>query len=301
MQNRMLLAASTCFLGTALWLSPAKAAQMSVVSFPDKLIISATDNRIIAFVAAKDGTRLPNATIQVTLSGIGGKLNRNSCQTDDSGKCLFSYTAPQELGEGKIEAVASMSGAKEGKTSVDIKIVPVPNTKDSGWQCDDDNAVFAQINQKISCSTACSLEKGCAGSPCAAGSGAYCHSAEEACACNGTNPDAQGRTKAATTAPAANSDADPNNWHYSNPLAGTVESLSEAGVKFIQAILGLIGTIALLLLIIAGVVYITAAGNEEKIKQAKKIVTGTIIGLGIALIAYSLLITLSEIMQVKNP
>lgn len=92
---------------------------------------------------------------------------------------------------------------------------------------------------------------------------------------------------------------DSSQWKYCNPLEGTIGTLTEAGTKSAQALLGLIGTIALLFLIIAGLTYMTAAGDEAKIKSAKGIITGTIAGLGIALIAYSLLVTVSEIMGVK--
>jgi hypothetical protein len=274
---------------------------MSVTSFPDEVIISATDNRTIAFIAAEDGERVQGATIKVSLAGIGGKFDASSCQTDESGQCHLNYTAPQELGEGEIEAVVSMAGAETGSASIDLEVVPIPNTKDSGWQCDKDNAVFPEIDQEISCESTCSRAKDCTDSPCQTGSGNYCYSAVEACACTGTDSETQGKVKGATTtSTASDGECDPSKWHYCNPLRGTVESLSEAGIKSIQALLGLIGTIALLLLVIAGVVYITAAGNEEKIKQAKKIITGTIIGLGIALVAYSLLVTVSEILEVKD-
>lgn len=97
----------------------------------------------------------------------------------------------------------------------------------------------------------------------------------------------------------ASAECDPTSWKYCNPLEGTISNLVEAGVKSIQALLGMIGTIALLLLIIAGLTYMTAAGDEAKMTKAKSIVSGTVIGLGIALIAYSLLVTLSEIMGVQ--
>jgi len=92
---------------------------------------------------------------------------------------------------------------------------------------------------------------------------------------------------------------DPSSWKFCNPLEGTIENFTEFGTKSVQALLGLIGTVALFLLVVAGIMYMTAAGEEEKIKNAKKIVTGTVIGLAIALIAYSLLVTLSEIMGVR--
>ena len=62
-------------------------------------------------------------------------------------------------------------------------------------------------------------------------------------------------------------------------------------------ILGLIGSIALLFIIIAGVMYMTSAGNEERIASSKKILNGAVIGLIIALLAYSLL---QVIMTVLN-
>ena len=54
-------------------------------------------------------------------------------------------------------------------------------------------------------------------------------------------------------------------------------------------ILGLIGSIALLFIIIAGVMYMTSAGNEERISSSKRILSGAVIGLMIALLAYGLL------------
>lgn len=301
MKSSLLSVSCLCLLAVLGQTAPARAAQMSVASFPDEIIISAGDDRMLAFIASKDGERVQGATVSLALSGTSGKLTPSSCQTDESGQCHVSYTAPGELGEGRIEATVSMAGAQDGNTAIPLEVVPVPNMEDSGWQCDGANAVFLEIDQEISCATACSLAKDCTASACPAGSGNYCYSATEACACTKAGSDMQGRVKGATASAATSTaDCDPNSWHYCNPLRGTIESLSEAGIKSIQALLGLIGTIALLLLIIAGIIYITAAGNEEKIKQAKKIITGTIIGLGIALVAYSLLLTVSEILEVRD-
>jgi len=85
------------------------------------------------------------------------------------------------------------------------------------------------------------------------------------------------------------SGCDPNAAYFCNPARSTIETLVQGGEKMIGYILGIIGSIALLLIIIAGIMYITAAGAEEKITSAKKILTGAIIGLGIALLAFSLL------------
>jgi hypothetical protein len=78
-------------------------------------------------------------------------------------------------------------------------------------------------------------------------------------------------------------------WFFCNPLRGTIEDIFQAGETLIGYVLGLIGSIALLLIIIAGVMYMTSMGNEEKITTSKKIVTGAVIGLAIALLSYSLL------------
>lgn len=78
--------------------------------------------------------------------------------------------------------------------------------------------------------------------------------------------------------------------------AVSFNSLEEGGDRIIGMILGTIGSIALLLFIISGIMYMTAAGAEEKITAAKKILTGTVIGLAIAMLAYSLLKVLISIL-----
>ena len=90
---------------------------------------------------------------------------------------------------------------------------------------------------------------------------------------------------------------DPETSFFCNPLRGTVGTLFEGGEKMTGYILGLIGSVALLLIIIAGIMYITSAGNEEKIASSKKILTGSVIGLVIALLAFSLLQVLLSILN----
>jgi hypothetical protein len=89
---------------------------------------------------------------------------------------------------------------------------------------------------------------------------------------------------------------DPNSGVYCNPL-DEVNTLSKAAETFLGYVLGLIGSVALLFLIIAGVMYMTSAGSEERIATSKRILTGAIIGLGIALLAYSLLKVIVDILN----
>jgi hypothetical protein len=75
----------------------------------------------------------------------------------------------------------------------------------------------------------------------------------------------------------------------------TVEGISSEDdvpsliVKIIQWVLIFVGSLALLFLIIAGLMYITSQGNEERIGAAKKTMIYSIVGLAIALVSYVIL------------
>ena len=58
--------------------------------------------------------------------------------------------------------------------------------------------------------------------------------------------------------------------------------------RVIRAALGLLGIIALVIILYGGYVYMTAAGNEEKVAQAKKILINGVIGLMIILASLSI-------------
>lgn len=54
----------------------------------------------------------------------------------------------------------------------------------------------------------------------------------------------------------------------------------------INAVLALVGTVALLFLIIGGYQYITSSGNSEAIEKAKKTILYSIIGLIVAILSF---------------
>lgn len=56
----------------------------------------------------------------------------------------------------------------------------------------------------------------------------------------------------------------------------------------IRSLLGLMGTVLLGLMLYAGFVWMTAAGNEDKVAQAKKILFSATIGFIIILLSYSI-------------
>lgn len=62
--------------------------------------------------------------------------------------------------------------------------------------------------------------------------------------------------------------------------------LIQVGINFVQILFGLMGGIALIMLIWAGFSLVMSAGNPEKINANKKIIIGTIVGILIMLFAW---------------
>ncbi len=61
-------------------------------------------------------------------------------------------------------------------------------------------------------------------------------------------------------------------------------------------VLSVAGSVALVMLIIGGIMYITASGDEQRINTAKKIVTWTILGLALVLVSYSIMVVVNQIL-----
>ncbi|MEK7607264.1 MAG: pilin, partial [Patescibacteria group bacterium] len=72
-----------------------------------------------------------------------------------------------------------------------------------------------------------------------------------------------------------------------NPDLGTQE-LPTTLASIINTILGLLGIVAVVLVLYAGFLWMTAAGNDEKIGTAKKILSAGIFGLIIIFSAYAI-------------
>ena len=49
-----------------------------------------------------------------------------------------------------------------------------------------------------------------------------------------------------------------------------------------------VGALAIIMIILGGIMYATAAGNDDKIKKARKMIVGAVIGLAVAILAYVL-------------
>lgn len=70
--------------------------------------------------------------------------------------------------------------------------------------------------------------------------------------------------------------------------AGLNSDINTSITTIVKGVLSLVGTIFLLLSVYAGMLWMTASGNEDKVTKAKDIVTQAVIGLAITLSAYAI-------------
>lgn len=80
-----------------------------------------------------------------------------------------------------------------------------------------------------------------------------------------------------------------DNLNEVNTTAGLGENdLTETIGSLISTLLAFLGVIFLILIIYAGLLWMTAAGNEDKVKKAQSILLSSVIGLIILLSAYAI-------------
>jgi len=77
------------------------------------------------------------------------------------------------------------------------------------------------------------------------------------------------------------SDAAQNNY-------STTQTLGQLIGMLISAVLGILGVILLVLVVYAGFLWMTAAGDDKKIKKAKDILASAVVGLIIVVASYSI-------------
>ena len=70
---------------------------------------------------------------------------------------------------------------------------------------------------------------------------------------------------------------------------GTAD-LKQTVINIVNWVLGLLGLIAVIMIIYAGILWITAGGNEENVDKAKKIISAAVIGLIVILLAWAIVI-----------
>lgn len=87
-----------------------------------------------------------------------------------------------------------------------------------------------------------------------------------------------GGTNACTSTPGTTSLCNPLGVNSPQALIG----------KVINAVLGIVGSLALLMFVYGGLVWMTSSGNPEKIKQGRGIIVWAAIGLAIIFFSYAL-------------
>jgi hypothetical protein len=83
-----------------------------------------------------------------------------------------------------------------------------------------------------------------------------------------------------------------NQFARTAQLGTTVRSPQEVIASLVQIVLGFVGIIFLVLIIAGGFMWMTSAGNEQKISKAKSLLTNAVIGLTITVVAYSIAFTI---------
>ena len=79
-----------------------------------------------------------------------------------------------------------------------------------------------------------------------------------------------------------------NDTATSAGVSGGETNLSLMIAGIIKMLLGLIGIVFVVLFIYGGFLYMTSAGNEDRVKKGKNLITSAVIGLIIIMTAYSI-------------
>ena len=81
-----------------------------------------------------------------------------------------------------------------------------------------------------------------------------------------------------------------NLWGPTSELTGTFSTrdVREVVAKIINVAMGLLGIVAVVIILAGGFMWMTAGGNEEKVEKAKKLIFSGIIGLAIILTSFAI-------------
>jgi hypothetical protein len=73
-----------------------------------------------------------------------------------------------------------------------------------------------------------------------------------------------------------------------NPLAGVANTPQELIGRVINQLMGVVGSIALLMFVYGGLIWMTSSGNPEKVKEGRGILIWSAIGLAVIFFSYGL-------------
>jgi len=81
----------------------------------------------------------------------------------------------------------------------------------------------------------------------------------------------------------------------------TLDDFTILLINVAEWILGISGSLALLAFVIGGIMFLTSAGSRERVDQAKKIISGAIIGLAIVFFSYTIInFVLTKIFNIEK-
>lgn len=92
----------------------------------------------------------------------------------------------------------------------------------------------------------------------------------------------------AMAAPITTDDLGLKQANYTGVAAENIDPLPVTIAKIIRVAMGLLGIVAVVIILIGGFTWMTAGGNEEKVAEAKKWIFSGIIGLAIILSAFAI-------------
>src|SRR5680860_633422 len=79
-----------------------------------------------------------------------------------------------------------------------------------------------------------------------------------------------------------------------NPLGDDIKTPQALIGQIINSVLGIVGSLALLMFVFGGITWMTSSGNQEKVKKGRDIIVWAAIGLVIVFSAYGLTRVLIE-------
>lgn len=108
---------------------------------------------------------------------------------------------------------------------------------------------------------------------------------------------AQSPTSQTPSQPVPPTKQTPSKNEFDNPL--NAEDFTQLFVSIANWIAGIVATVAVLMIVIAGLQYIFSGGDTDKIQKATKTIQWSLIGLVIVIMSWSLLKTILTLLNVK--
>lgn len=150
------------------------------------------------------------------------------------------------------------------------------------------------------CEETCSSAKGSSVGCDLSGSGQLCNG-QGYCTAGGqpTNTESTSIATPAPTpvtqTPAVTTQSSNNNTTLYNPLPEN--DLTHVFLLITKSFLGIIGIWAVMFIIFGGFQMVTASGNEEAYEKAKKTITWAVLGLAVALLSFSIIAIVEDLLQ----